>query len=100
MDRAFLNASFQTVFLQSFKIVVNEASRSKLRGIKAEFAEAKPAFPSSAVACYGGRALFELWRVATPFIPAVPLSAGQGIMAKANKSNRIFLIDGFKCCWV
>jgi hypothetical protein len=37
---------------------INEAPRSKLRGIKAEFAEANP--PS----------LFELRRVAMPFIPA------------------------------
>jgi hypothetical protein len=43
-----------------------EAPRSNLRGIKAEFAEANP--PS----------LFELRRIAAPFIPAAPL---EGISA-------------------
>ena len=50
----------------------NEPPRSKLRGIKGEFAEANP--PS----------LFKLRRVR----PAIhPRSKLQGILAKANKSN-------------
>jgi len=50
----------------------NEAPRSKLRGIKSEFAEANP--PS----------LFKLRRVR----PAIhPCSKLQGILAKANKTN-------------
>jgi len=59
----------------------NETFRSKLRGIKAEFAEANPP------------PLFELRRVAMPFIPAAPMKRDlrfaptslQGILAKANK---------------
>jgi hypothetical protein len=51
-------------------IQTNEAPRSKLRGIKSEFAEANP--PS----------LFKLRRVR----PAIhPCSKLQGILAKANK---------------
>jgi len=46
------------------------------RGIKAEFAEANLPL------------LFELRRVATPFIPAAKLKAGQDILAKANKERR------------
>ena len=50
----------------------NEAPRSKLRGIKSEFAEANP--PS----------LFKLRRVR----PAIhPCSKLQGILAKANKNE-------------
>ncbi len=58
----------------SHSLKENEAPRSKLRGIKAEFAVAIPAY---ALSSFGGFAL--------PFIPAVPLQAGQGIQAKANK---------------
>jgi len=58
---------------RSALIAQNEAPRSKLRGIKAEFAEANPPL------------LFKLRRV-RPVIH--PCSKLQGILAKANKGSQ------------
>jgi hypothetical protein len=53
-------------------------------GYKSGIRRSLPAFPSSVAGYCGGRALFELWRVATPFYRVVAESEDRSSLQQAT----------------
>jgi hypothetical protein len=91
--------AIKNTFFHSMKLTSAPQTGFPLRsnkpsaGYQSGIHRSQPTFPSSVAGRCGGLALFELWRVTTPFLPVAPLKRDfpfdptslQGILAKANK---------------